>query len=121
MLNVRNASWMRSLVAAGLFVCLPVGAEEDHGSVKADVKDAAHRTGKEIKKDAKVVGKTVKEAAKTTGEAVKDGANTVGRTTKAQIDDGKTAAKKTWKKNAEETKENAEAGGRKVKAAAKGE
>ena len=118
---MRNIRLLSSFVVAGLLFTASVGAEEDNGSVKADVKDAGHRTGKSIKKAATTTGKTVKEAAKTGGGAVRDGAVTVGRTTKAQVDGGTPAAKKAWKKNAAETKDNANEGGRKTKAAAKSE
>ena len=62
---------------------------------------------------------TVRNAAKTGGGALVDGSRTVGRTTRALFQGGRGSAKSTWKANAKTTKENAKAGGRATRGAAK--
>lgn len=63
---------------------------------------------------------TVGEAVRTGGHAARDGALTLGRSTKAFFTGGASAARSTWKENAEKTKENAKDGGRKTREAAHG-
>jgi hypothetical protein len=60
----------------------------------------------------------VKESAKTGGHAVVDGTRTVGRTVRSFFKGGPQDAKQTWKDNAHKTRDDARAGGRKVKSAA---
>lgn len=65
-----------------------------------------------------VVKDTIKESAKTGGHAVRDGALTFGRSTRAFFKHGPKAAKRTWKANAQATKQHAKDGGRRTRAAA---
>jgi hypothetical protein len=63
--------------------------------------------------------RTVETAAKTTVDAVVDGARTVGRSAKSLVEDGAPAAKRTWKKNAQLTKDDARQNAAATRAAAK--
>lgn len=68
--------------------------------------------------DKNVPKDTLKESARTGGHAVRDGALTVGRTVRDFFKGGPKAAKRTWKANAEQTREHAREGGRRTRTAA---
>ena len=62
--------------------------------------------------------KTVEHGAKTGADAVVDGTRTFGRATRAFFKGGAPAAKKTWKKNAHKTRDDARANAKSTRAAA---
>jgi len=56
----------------------------------------------------------VKESAKTAGHTAKDGALTVGRTARDAVTHGPHTAKRTFKRNAARTKDDAQVGGDRI-------
>jgi len=57
----------------------------------------------------------VKESGRTAGHAVRDGSLTVGRTVRDFFKHGPRTAKRTWIRNAEQTSDEARAGGERVR------